>query len=53
MAIVGTMGSHQENRSVTSGETDDPKITAFYDGKCPMCTALMGRVGHSEKGGLL
>ena len=36
---------------MTSGETDDPKITAFYDGKCPMCTALMERVGHSEKGG--
>jgi predicted DCC family thiol-disulfide oxidoreductase YuxK/uncharacterized membrane protein YphA (DoxX/SURF4 family) len=34
---------------VANKQTDD-RITAFYDGKCPMCSALMGAVRCSAKG---
>ncbi len=28
----------------------DPEFTVYYDGQCPMCTALIGRVRRSAKG---
>src|SRR6266481_2630368 len=37
-----------EGRLVTEDRAN-AKITAFYDGKCPMCTALMDAVGRSSK----
>jgi predicted DCC family thiol-disulfide oxidoreductase YuxK len=29
----------------------DKKIEVFYDGKCPMCASLMGRIQHSSECG--
>ena len=32
-------------------ERADTRIEVFYDGKCPMCMSLMGRVERSAKCG--
>ena len=32
-----------------SGDETPAKITAFYDGKCPMCAAFVGSVAHSAR----
>jgi predicted DCC family thiol-disulfide oxidoreductase YuxK len=32
-----------------SSDANDGKLTAYYDGKCPMCTAFMGAVARSEQ----
>jgi predicted DCC family thiol-disulfide oxidoreductase YuxK len=35
---------------MTAERDDKKKIEVFYDGKCPMCTAIMSKVDTSTRG---